>query len=409
MTSTLIITTIFIITYLVMAIGKIPYIRLGRMEIAVIGAVLLLLLNTLPVQQLLPSIQLPTLIILLALMIISAQFANAGFYYWCATKISHHEGSPAFLLAMVVFIAGTLSALLANDIIAFAMTPILCNGLKERGLDPRPFLFALMGAANTGSAATIIGNPQNLLIAESGNLHFLTFLKICGPPAFVAMIIVYIVIWFCWRKQLKTTALPKEEKTTIQIDQWQTAIGLIFITILVICFILPIPRMISAAMVMILLLLVRINKSWKLIKAADWRLLFLFAGLFIINASFSNTGLPSEGIKWLTLHHFHLDKLKVLVPFTFIASNTIGNVPSVILVLSLWPIKLKMTLYSLALFTTLAGNATIAGALANIIVAERAKHTGTNITFIDHIRGGLPLTLLSVGVAWIWITIIANA
>src|SRR3990167_3529172 len=185
MTSTLIITTIFIITYLVMAIGKIPYIRLGRKEIAVIGAVLLLLLNTLPVQQLLPSIQLPTLIILLALMIISAQFANAGFYYWCATKISHHEGSPAFLLAMVVFIAGTLSALLANDIIAFAMTPILCNGLKERGLDPRPFLFALMGAANTGSAATIIGNPQNLLIAESGNLHFLTFLKICGPPAFV--------------------------------------------------------------------------------------------------------------------------------------------------------------------------------------------------------------------------------
>lgn len=403
MTLTILILIIFIATYVIVAIGKIHRTRIGRMEIAVISASILLIFGALPFREILPAIQVPTLVILLALMIISSQFASAGFYYWCANKISHHEGSPAFLLAMVVFIAGALSALLANDIIAFAMTPILCYGLKERGLDPRPFLFALMGAANAGSAATMIGNPQNLLIAEHGNLNFLTFLKICGPPALAAMIIVYLVVWFCWRKQLKMTPLPEKEEITPQIDYQQTLIGLIFITALVISFILPISRMISAAVIMLLLLLIRINKSWRLIKAADWRLLCLFAGLFIVNASFARTGLPSKGIAWLMSHHFHLKNLKVLAPFTLLASNTVGNVPSVILVLSLWPIKAKVTLYSLALFTTLAGNATIVGSLANIIVAEQAKHAGTNITFTDHLKAGLPLTILSMSVAWLWL------
>jgi Na+/H+ antiporter NhaD/arsenite permease-like protein len=124
-------------------------------------------------------------------MILSAQFAVCGFYDWCSARIAGSQAPPAVILALTVVIAGGLSAMLANDVIVFAMTPLLCAGLKSRGLDPRPYLIALAGAANAGSAATLIGNPQNILIGQVGRLRFWEFLAACGPPAALALLIIY--------------------------------------------------------------------------------------------------------------------------------------------------------------------------------------------------------------------------
>src|SRR6266852_804763 len=143
--------------------------------------------------------------ILFSLMIISAQFAAAGFYDKCARWITEASGPPIVLLALTVAVCGSLAAVLANDIVIFALVPLLIAGVQARDLDPRPFVIALAAATNAGSAATFIGNPQNILIGELGNLGFGTFLVACGIPALVALVIVFAVIWFVWHDRMTGT------------------------------------------------------------------------------------------------------------------------------------------------------------------------------------------------------------
>ena len=158
----------FLFTYLGMGLGRVPGLRIDRTGIALLAAVVLLAAGAISVETLGQRIDLPTLLLLFALMIISAQFQGAGFYRFAAGRIAAAQGNPVLLLALTVAVAGGLSALLANDIVVFAMAPILALGTKQRGLDPRPFLIGLAGAANAGSAITVIGNPQNILIGQMG-------------------------------------------------------------------------------------------------------------------------------------------------------------------------------------------------------------------------------------------------
>ena len=134
-------------------------------------------------------------------MMLSAQYAACGFYDWCSARIAATQASPTTILGLTVLVAGVLSAILANDVVVFAMTPLLCAGLIQRGLDARPFVIALAGGANAGSAATIIGNPQNILIGEVGQLEFWPFLTACAPPAVAGLASVFLVVWWRWRRR----------------------------------------------------------------------------------------------------------------------------------------------------------------------------------------------------------------
>jgi Na+/H+ antiporter NhaD/arsenite permease-like protein len=187
---TTLVLLVFLAVYLGMAIGRWPGLRVDRTGIALLGAILLYASDAVDGPAVLAAIDVPTIIVLFGLMILSAQFAVCGFYDWCSARIASAD-SPAALLAVTVVTAGLLSAVLANDVVVFAMTPMLCAGLIQRGLDPRPFLIGLAGGANAGSAATIIGNPQNILIGEVGRLDFWKFLAACGPPALVGLACVY--------------------------------------------------------------------------------------------------------------------------------------------------------------------------------------------------------------------------
>ncbi|HYD30933.1 MAG TPA: SLC13 family permease, partial [Azospirillaceae bacterium] len=178
MTTTIV--ALFVVTYVGMALGRFPGLKIDRTGIALVATIGLLASGALDSGSLAGAIDFPTLFILFGLMILSAQFAASGFYDWCALRIAGATHSPSGLLAVVVAVAGGLSAVLANDVVVFAMTPMLCVGLKARGLDPRPYLIALAGAANAGSAATLIGNPQNILIGQVGGLDFWRFLGACG-------------------------------------------------------------------------------------------------------------------------------------------------------------------------------------------------------------------------------------
>jgi Na+/H+ antiporter NhaD/arsenite permease-like protein len=393
---------LFALTYLGMAFGRVPGLRIDRTGVALLAATALLALGLLPSAAFHNAVNFPTLAILFSLMIVSAQFGLAGFYDWAAARIASAKCSPFMLLALTIAIPGALSAVLINDVVVFALTPVLCQGIMRRGLDPRPFLIALAAATNAGSAATLIGNPQNILIGQTGGLDFWRFLAVCGPPALAALVIVFAVVSLLWRRSLMASPVPLCIEAP-PVDRQQVGKATMAIVALIAMFGLSLPGEASALIVAALLLVSRKLHTRQVVAEVDWHLLLLIACLFVVNTAFRDTGLPGRGLDWLEAHGFGLEHLSFLTPLALIASNTIGNVPAVIMVLSLWPSPSAGALYGLALLSTLAGNLLLVGSLANIIVAERASTVGTRLGFLDHARSGVPIALLSFGIAGLWL------
>ncbi len=394
----------FGLTYVGMALGRAPGLKLDRTGMALMGVVMLLAGGALRPGSIGAAVDAPTLLLLFALMIVSAQFAAAGVYAYVASRITAGRGSPARLLAVVVAAAGALSAVLANDIIAFAMAPIIAEGTRRRGLDPRPFLIALAGACNAGSAMTIIGNPQNILIGQSGQLDFWGFAAICAPPALMGLAVVFAVIRWQWRDALAATPIPILD-TAPRPDTWQMAKGVLAVIALAALFATPLPREIGALVIAALLLASRRLSSRDMIGAVDWHLLLLFACLFIITHAFAGLGLAAEAMAQLAGSGVLPDRLLVMAPLMLAASNTIGNVPAVMLLLSVWPQPAEGALLGLAVLSTLAGNLLLLGSLANIIVAERAASVGVRLSLADHARSGIPMTLVSMAAAAAWLAL----
>ena len=394
---------IFVATYLGMALGRVPGLRIDRSGIALFAVAALLAFGAIDVGFVGQAQDGATLVLLFALMILSAQLAGAGFYDVCARRITMAEASPRALLALTVFVAGVLSAALANDIVVFAMAPLLCKGLAQRGLDPRPYLMGLAGGSNAGSAATLIGNPQNILIGQIGGLDFWKFLAVCGPPAAVALVIVYLSVKWVWRDELARPGSPPAPTETPAFDRFQIVKGLVVLTLLIAMFATPVPRAVSALGLAAILLASRRMASRDMIGAVDWHLLLLFACLFTVTAALAATGLGAEVLAWLTARGLLPTSVGVMAPLALLLSNTIGNVPAVILITAVWPGAPEGAYYGLALLSTLAGNLLLVGSLANLIVAERASTAGVALGFRDFARAGVPMTLASMALASLWL------
>ncbi len=402
-----IIILVFVATYIGMAAGRLPGLQVDRTGIALLGVIALLASETVTLDDLGANIDTPTLVLLFALMIISAQFAAAGFYDVCADWLMSKRGSAAMLLALTVGVCGGLSALLANDIVTFSMAPLLIAGARARGLDPRPFLIALAGASNAGSAATLIGSPQNILIGQLGNLSFPIYLVTSIVPAVVALAAIYAVIWFYWHDRIDGTVLTVTREVPDvprhPLNRNQTIKGLVAMVLLLGLFMTTLPREIGGLLIAAILLTDRKITSRTMIAAVDWPLLLLFVCLFAITGALADTGLPWSFISMLDQHGLLPDNLVVLAPLTLFMSNAIGNVPSVILLLQVWPNPPQGALYGLALLSSLAGNLLLGGSLANFIVVERASAYGVQLTFGEYARVGIPATLISIAFAMAWL------
>src|SRR5262245_36749493 len=250
-------TIIFLLTYIGMAIGRFPGLRVDRTGIAMIAAVVLVAAGAVPLNEIASAIHFPTLLLMGGLMILSARVGAAGFYDAAAAWIARQAGRPLRLLALTTGIGGVLSALLINDIVVFAMTPLLCSGLAARKLDSRPFLFGLAAASNAGSVATLIGNPQNILIGQVGRLGFWTYAAIAAVPAVIALVITFACIALAWRSSLATD--PGDAPTTTPaFDRRQTSICGIALLALLVLFTTPVPREMSALLVAACLIVSRI-------------------------------------------------------------------------------------------------------------------------------------------------------
>ncbi|MCB1467136.1 MAG: anion transporter [Rhizobiaceae bacterium] len=396
------VTILFCLTYLGMAAGRVPGSRIDRSGIAMIAAVLLVATGALTNGQLIDSIHFPTLMLLGGLMILSARVRASGLYDALALWIARRAERPLYLLALTIAITGVLSAFLVNDVVVFAMTPLLCRGLSARNLDPRPYLFGLAAASNAGSAATLIGNPQNILIGQIGGLDFWKYLAFAAVPALASLLVTFACIAFVWRTSLE----QEPEKAWIEpqtVDRPEIAVSGVGLIILLTLFATPLPREISALLVAAGLMVSRKVPSRQFLDEIDLPLIILFGSLFIVIGAFSATGLPQVGIDWLANARLLPDTASLLALFSLVASNTIGNVPAVVLLLKVWQGMDQDVLTGLAILSTLAGNLLLVGSLANLIVAERAQDLGVRMTFWDHARAGIPITLASLLFASVWL------
>jgi Na+/H+ antiporter NhaD/arsenite permease-like protein len=293
---TTLVLAVFAAVYLGMALGRWPGTRADRTGIALLGAIVLYAVGAMPGQAVIDAIDFRTIIVLFGLMILSAQFAVCGFYEWCSHRIATAPASPAALLAVTVITSGVLSAVLANDVVVFAMTPMLCAGLMQRGLDPRPFVIGLAGGANAGSAATVIGNPQNILIGAVGNLDFWRFIAACGPPSLAGLGCVYLVVRWRWRGRFEAGHDRSDELVPPQLDRLGLAKACFATLLLLALFALPLPRVEGVLLVAGYLLISRRLATRTMLGLVDWHLLVLFAGLFVVTAALNTTGLPDQAM-----------------------------------------------------------------------------------------------------------------
>ena len=255
-TTSLVLAT-FLAVYVGMALGRWPGLKIDRTGIAVLGAIVLYATGIVSNAMVLEAIDFPTLIVLFGLMVLSAQFAACGFYDWCSARIAATHASPVAILGLTVVVAGTMSAVLVNDVVVFAMTPMLINGLKRRGLDPRPYLIALAGAANAGSAATVIGNPQNMLIGQVGRLDFWGFVTACGPAAALALLTVFGVVWLVWRRKLSVSVTREDGIEIPSVDRFGLGKGIAATAVLLGLFSSRLPHVSDVLIITAVLLISR--------------------------------------------------------------------------------------------------------------------------------------------------------
>jgi Na+/H+ antiporter NhaD/arsenite permease-like protein len=354
----------------------------------------------------LASVDFATLSVLLTLMVLSSQYAASGFFDWIGNRITHLDLTPRGLLAGVIAICGGLSAVMTNDVVVWAVTPILIQGVMARRLDPRPYVIAVACAANAGSAATLIGNPQNLMIAEFGQLDFTAFLLACGVPALIGLLIVYGVIGFGPMTRAAFDPVPNgsalDEGTAIILDR-PMLIKAVAATLAVIAiFIFVEDRALWSLLIVAVLLLSRRLGTDQVLGRVDWHLLALFCGLFIVTGAMAGDDAIAAFFRD-ALSGLRIDNPAVLATLSLAGSNTIGNVPLVMMLLSLGPEWTPKLLHGLAVFSTLSGNFLIVGSVANIIAVEQARAAGITIGFGDYARIGIPVTLISLAFAWGWI------
>ncbi len=403
----ILIVAVFAGVYLGMALGRWPALALDRTGIALCGAIVLLFFDERTGASA-AAIDTATLAVLFGLMALSAQFAASGLYEWCAARLAGATASPSVVLALVVAVTGGLSSLLANDIVVFAMTPVLCQGLLRAGRDPRPYLFAHAGAANVGSAATLVGNPQNILIGEHGSLDFWHYLAFAAPVSLAGLVAVYLVVLVAWRGALHAgsgTPTPRPAPVTVSLDRAVLVKGLLATAVLLGLYMTELPRWQSTLLVAGVLLVSRRLSTREMLASVDWHLLVLFGGLFVVTGALSGSSLNAEAVALLQAGGFTLEDPVLMGAVALAGSNTVGNVPLVILLLSALPGLSPAALYALALLSTFAGNLLLIGSLANLIVAERAKREGVAVSFRDHLRAGVPMTAvtLAVAFAWLWL------
>jgi Na+/H+ antiporter NhaD/arsenite permease-like protein len=359
---------IFAATYVAVAIGRVPGLRLGRTGAALAGAGLMIATGAIGPGDAVRAIDARTIVLLLVMMVAVAPFRLAAGSQRIAEWIDRRVARPAALLAVVVGVSGVLSALLINDTVCIALTPVVLDIAALRRQDPLPYLLALATASNIGSVATMVGNPQNILIGSVSGIGFVPFTAALAPVALVCLAADAGILWVVFRRRLIAGNAGTElrgETPTLESGPRVTLI--------------------------------------KVARSVDWPLLLLFAGLFVVVGAATRAGIDRRLFDLLA--PIGLQTGAGLAVTAAVLSNVVSNVPAVMLFPGVVPHlpDPRHAWLTLAMASTLAGNLTILGSIANLIVVEGALRRGIVVGFWDYARVGIPVTLvtLAVGIWWL--------
>jgi Na+/H+ antiporter NhaD/arsenite permease-like protein len=395
---------IFAATYLFLAIGKLPGFRLDRAGAALLGASLMVGLGVLPPEDAYNAVDLSTITLLLGMMIVVANLRLSGFFRlvssWAVKRATH----PVMLLAAIVLVAGSLSAFLVNDTICLAMTPLILEIVTRLKRNPVPYLLAIAMASNVGSVATITGNPQNMIIGSLSHIPYGSFTSTLWPIAALGLILTMLIIaLFYPREFLRHETLPTVEVKPARYHAPLMIKAVLVTLAMVVLFFSGQPIATVAILGGALLLFTRRVKIDKIYREIDWPLLVMFIGLFIVIGGLERTVLTPDVIN--AVSRLHLDNVSFLSAVTAGLSNLIGNVPAVLL---LKPFVANLhdpqrAWLTIAMASTLAGNLTLVGSVANLIVVQRARAHGVEIDFWAYFRVGVVLTVLTIlfGILWL--------
>jgi len=393
------------ITYLGVAVGAYPRLRMNRATIALVGAVALIALGVMPLEVALASLDANTLLLLFAMMIVNAHLRLAGFFQWVSAFIVTRAQSPRLLLAWIILAAGILSALFLNDTIVLMFTPMVLEVTTTLKRNPLPYLVGLATAANIGSTATITGNPQNMLIGMASQISFGAFLAALAPVALAGLAIAWLVLVAVYRDEFAAarfetlTPAPRIYTPLLRKTLALTALMLV-------AFFAGAPMALAALTIAAALLVTRRIKPERIFAEVDWLLLVFFSGLFVVTGALSYLHISDALLAWA--EPLARGGVAPLALITVGLSNLISNVPAVMLFRPLVPQFSDPTRVwlTLAMASTLAGNLTLLGSVANLIVAESAQVRGVRLSFGEYLRAGVPITLLTVAAGIVWLNVL---
>jgi Na+/H+ antiporter NhaD/arsenite permease-like protein len=392
---------IFLASYLVFAIGKFPGLKINRPGAAMIGAVAMIASGAVSAGDALHFIDFPTLVLLFSMMLIVGNLRLVGFFDWNAELLLGRL-NPSRLLPAVIFTTGFLSAVFVNDIVCLVMVPFVLTVTKRMRVGPLPYLLAVATSSNIGSVATITGNPQNMLIGSFSKISYRDFFLRLGPVAIVGLFLNWAVLHWLHMRRPGALVRAQAKVSLPALEPSSFRKPAVVVSLVVIGFFAGVPPAMMAALGAAALLITRTLDPKQLYDQVDWGLLVFFIGLFLIVGGAENAGIVGKLLAFA--EHWNLQSLPPFLLTVSALSNLVSNVPAVMLLKSLIPgfAHPREAWLALAMSSTLAGNLTITGSVANIIVVERAR-PDIEIGFGDYFQAGLPLTIATLLLGWAWL------
>ena len=376
---------------LVFTLGKSPFFRVDRAGVSIIGAVAMVGTGVLSFNESTAAIDFRTIVILFAMMLLVANLKLAGFFELVGNYLLSAAADKKRLLFAVIFVSGLLSAFAINDIVCLLFTPIVIMICRKVDCHPVPHLLGVAMASNIGSAATLLGNPQNILVGSLSGMHFLTYFLTAAPVAAAGLFLTFLIIARYYRRELRG-GWAEKPRLPVNVHMYLIEKNLLILLVILIFYLLGYDLALVAAFGAAVSLMTRRVKPNKIYASIDFNLLVIFTGLFIIIAGVEKSGLIDYLLGRFSLADTH--SLGGFAVITVCLSNLVSNVPAVLLLRYLIPDpQLAVWWKALALFSTLAGNLTITGSMANLIVVEIAKQHHVSVTARDYFRIGFPLTV----------------
>jgi len=388
-------TIIFLATYFVLAIGRMPGLRVDRTGAAIIGASLMVATNVLTLEEAYAAIHMDTIVLLFGMMIVVANLRLSGFFTLVSEWVVEHAHRPATLLAAIAVVSAALSAFFVNDTVCIALAPLVAEVTHALRRNPVPYLLAVAMASNIGSTATLTGNPQNMLIGSFSGIGYATFARALSPVAALGVVACIAILWFVYRAEFRGATFVAPPHREVSLDRGLMHKSLLVTLAMVVFFFAGWPVAKVAIVAAAVLLITRRVSPVEVYSQVDWPLLVMFAGLFIVIAGVEKSSL--EGTLAQIAAAAHLDNAWTLSGIATALSNLVSNVPAVLLFKPFMAHLANPQLgwLRLAMASTLAGNLTILGSVANLIVVERARSV-VEIGFWEYFRAGVLVTIATM-------------